>query len=307
MAESFDYDYQRMVIATLAGQPRPTRAVLRSTGQPVGARTVIGTHLVTDLSAGLPLLTLRSIHWRSVVAELLWFCSGSTNAADLRALGSTIWDEWARDDGDLGPVYGAQWRAFHGRDGRVVDQVDQLVTNLRAVAADPAHPAARRLLLTGLNPADATVAALPPCHVLAQWDVDPIHGTLTCIVTQRSADLYLGVPYNVASYALMTWLLAQMTSLRPGRLIFNFGNLHLYDNHVEAARMLLTREPAHSLPQVRIGSGPVAMPCVDWRRERGFVVRPYGGSGGESEALRPEDVRLIGYAPGPALPGEVAV
>lgn len=308
---TFDHDYQRLLLDLLSsGDTRPTRAKLASTGQPVGARTLFGRSLSVSLQHSFPLLTLRRMSIRVVAAELLWFLSGSTNAADLRALGSTIWDEWQREDGSLGPVYGAQWRAFHGRDGRVVDQVSRLVDNLRAVKKDPAHPAARRLLLTSYNPADAETAALPPCHVMAQWDVGGWRDGLSCILTQRSADAYLGLPYNVASYALLTHLLAGAVGLTPGTLTVNMGNVHLYDNHVEQARTLLGREPMRP-PDLRIqGVSADGLGMTEPRWEDGrFMLHVAPGYGVKRTPipLLPEHITVDDYEHHPALPGEVAV
>lgn len=305
---AFDHAYQRLLLATLSGQRRQTRTVLRSTGTSVDALTVFAPPpLVLNLTDDFPALTLRRISLKVVAAELLWFTSGSTNAADLRAMGAGIWDEWAREDGDLGPIYGAQWRAFHGRDGRVYDQIAVLVEDIAAVAANPAHPAARRLLLTGYNPADAQVAALPPCHVLAQWDVDHDRRALSCQVVQRSADVYLGLPYNVASYALLTHLLARVSGLVPGTLTHVIGNAHLYANHVDQAHELLRRRPMAS-PGLRIShvdSTGLVYRDLRWDGQRfgltcALVPRSF-------LPLQPDHCALVDYHPHPALSGEVAV
>lgn len=305
---TYDLPYQRLLLAILTeGQRRQTRTVLRSTGQTVDALTLFAPPpLVVDLSAAFPLLTLRRLLFKVASAELLWFLSGSTNAADLRALGSTIWDEWAREGGDLGPIYGAQWRAFHGRDGRVYDQIDALIQDLRAVVAHEAHPAARRLMLTGYNPADAQVAALPPCHVLAQWDVDHDRRRLSCQVVQRSADVYLGLPHNVASYALLTHLLAGVVGLEPGSLTYVLGNAHLYTNHEAQARELLARRPVGA-PSLRVAH----------RSDTGLLYRDLHWSGQRFELasslvnnrvpLAVGHIAAHDYHPHPALPGEVAV
>lgn len=307
---TYDHAYQRLLLALLTeGQRRPTRAVLPSTGAHVDALTLFAPPpLVVDLSAGFPLLTLRKVSLKVTAAELLWFLSGSTNASDLRALGANIWDEWAADDGALGPVYGAQWRAFHGRDGRVVDQIESLIGRLQATVADPYHPDARRLMLTGYNPADAIVAALPPCHVLAQWDVDPDARTLSCLVTQRSADVYLGLPYNVASYALLTHLLAEVAGLGVGRLVMSLGNAHLYSNHVDQARELLARR-ATPAPRLVVGhrdAAGLAYSRLSWV-DGALVLGCALPAVTTTVPLAPEHLRVTGYQPGEALPGEVAV
>lgn len=289
-------DLLRLTLDT--GRPVPTRARLASTGQHVGAREVFAPPpLRVDLRAGFPAVTTKRLAWRAVVGELLWFLSGSTNVRDLQALGVTIWDEWAREDGDLGPVYGAQWRGFHGRDGRAVDQIDRLTSALFSVAHDPAHPARRRLLLTGYNPADVDAVALPPCHVLAQWHLDPDPLTLSCHLYQRSADVFLGVPFNVASYALLTHLFAARIGAGVGDLTVSYGNLHLYDNHEAQACEQLRREP---LPLPRL-----AMPEVtgDSGNPYGFRVK----RAGVWVPPVPDDFRLDGYLHHPGLPGEVAV
>lgn len=208
-----------------------------------GTLSVFGRQARFDLRRGFPLLTTKKLHWKSVVYELLWFLRGDTNIAFLNANGVTIWDEWADDDGDLGAIYGQQWRRWRAADGGAVDQIDNLLAEIRA------NPDSRRLILTAWNPAEIADMRLPPCHVLSQFYVRD--GELSCQLYQRSADLFLGVPFNIASYALLTHLVAFVCGLRAGDFVHTFGDLHLYQNHIGQATTQLRRAPL-SPPQLRI-------------------------------------------------------
>lgn len=256
----------------------------------VGTRSVFGRQLCFDLSAGFPLLTTKKVHFRSVVVELLWFLAGSTDNRWLNERGVTIWDEWAAPDGALGPIYGAQWRRWPSADGRSIDQLSELVEGLRR------DPDSRRHLVSAWNPAvlprpgispqdNAATGhmALAPCHCLFQCYV--AQGRLSLQLYQRSADLFLGVPFNIASYALLIHLLAQQCNLAPGELVHTFGDVHLYSNHLtdEIVHEQLRREP-RALPQLEISRRPPSL--FDYR---------------------PEDFRLIGYDPHPSIRAPIAV
>ncbi|MFZ4498591.1 MAG: thymidylate synthase [Burkholderiales bacterium] len=208
-----------------------------------GTRSVFGYQMRFDLSAGFPLLTTKKLHTRSIIHELLWFLRGETNVRSLQAEGVSIWDEWADADGELGPVYGHQWRHWPARDGGEIDQIRQLVDGLRR------NPASRRHIVTAWNPADVDRMALPPCHALFQFHV--VNGRLSCQLYQRSADVFLGVPFNIASYALLTHMVAQVCELQAGDFVHTLGDAHLYLNHLEQARLQLTREPL-PLPRLRL-------------------------------------------------------
>jgi thymidylate synthase len=208
-----------------------------------GARSVFGWQMRCDLARGFPLLTTKKLHLKSIIHELLWFLSGDTNIAYLKTNGVRIWDAWADANGDLGPVYGHQWRHWPTRDSGEIDQIAQLVEALRN------HPDSRRHLVTAWNPADVERMALPPCHCLTQFYVGD--GRLSCQLYQRSADIFLGVPFNIASYALFTLMLAQVCGYSPGEFVHTFGDAHLYSNHFEQARLQLTREP-RALPTMRL-------------------------------------------------------
>lgn len=209
-----------------------------------GTLSVFGRQARFDLSQGFPLLTTKKLHLRSIIHELLWFLKGETNVAYLRDNKVTIWDEWADAKGDLGPVYGHQWRHWPKKDGSEVDQISQLVAQLKA------KPASRRHIVTAWNPAEVDQMALPPCHALFQFYVHT-DGRLDCQLYQRSADLFLGVPFNIASYALFTLMLAQVCHLKPGEFVHSFGDLHLYLNHLDQAKLQLTREPK-AAPRMRL-------------------------------------------------------
>ena len=201
-----------------------------------GTRSVFGHQMRFDLTAGFPLITTKRVHFKSVVGELLWFLSGSTNANELRDLyGVTIWDEWANPHGDLGPVYGHQWRSWPGRNGAAIDQIESVVDSIRDT------PNSRRHIVSAWNPADLDYMALPPCHALFQFHVSD--GRLSCQLYQRSADLFLGLPFNLASYALLTHMVAQQTGYEPGEFVWTGGDCHIYDNHVDQVRTQLSRDP----------------------------------------------------------------
>ena len=254
------------------GTPREDR-----TG--TGTLSIFGRQTRFDLGAGFPLLTTKKLHTTSIIHELLWFISGSTHVQPLQDAGVRIWNEWAtaeqtarfgRDAGDLGPVYGHQWRNFGATpqpggafadDG--VDQLARLVADIRK------NPMSRRLIVTGWNPREADQVALPPCHTLFQFYV--AGGKLSCQLYQRSADVFLGVPFNIASYALLTMMIAQVTDLEPGHFVHTFGDAHLYRNHLEQARLQLTREP-RPLPRMRIDAGVKSL--FDFRFEH-FTLEGY--------------------------------
>ncbi len=200
-----------------------------------GTRGVFGRQLRFDLSAGFPLLTTKKVHLKSIILELLWFLRGDSNVRWLQEQGVTIWDEWANEEGELGPVYGKQWRSWETKDGRVIDQIANVV------AAIKTNPNSRRHIVSAWNPAEVDQMALPPCHCLFQFFV--ADGKLSCQLYQRSADVFLGVPFNIASYALLTQMMAQVTGLEPGEFVHTFGDAHLYHNHFDQARTQLARTP----------------------------------------------------------------
>jgi thymidylate synthase len=208
-----------------------------------GTRSIFGYQMRFDLAAGFPLLTTKRLHVRSIIHELLWFIRGDTNIAYLKEHGVSIWNEWADPEGELGPVYGAQWRSWPARDGSTIDQLALVIGALRR------NPDSRRLVVTAWNPADVERMALPPCHCLFQFYV--ARGRLSCQLYQRSADIFIGVPFNIASYALLTHMVAHVTSLKPGEFIHTLGDAHLYSNHLEQAREQLKREPL-TLPRLII-------------------------------------------------------
>lgn len=261
------------------GFPVETRAVLPSTGRKVRALSVFGRQARFDLSAGFPLVTVKRTSFHAIASELAWFLSGSTNANDLRKHGVRIWDAWADADGGLGPIYGKQWRSWAGFNGPI-DQISRVVADVKAVAADPFHPARRRLIVSAWNPADLGGMALPPCHVLFQFNV--CDGRLSCHLYQRSADLFLGVPYNIASYALLTHLVASAAGLGVGEFIHSFADLHVYENHVAEAWALFDREP-RPLPRLKLHADATL------------------------DRFGPSMAALVGYDPHPASRAEVAV
>ena len=212
-----------------------------------GTRAVFGHQMRFDLAAGFPLLTTKKLHIRSIIHELLWFVSGDTNIRYLQDNGVSIWDEWADDNGDLGPVYGKQWRHWQTPNGREIDQLAELISMIKT------NPESRRLMLTAWNPADVPRMALPPCHCLFQFHV--AKGRLSCQLYQRSADIFLGVPFNIASYALLTHMIARICGLKPGEFVHVLGDAHLYSNHFDQAREQLSRAPG-ALPQLVIHRTP---------------------------------------------------
>lgn len=208
-----------------------------------GTRSVFGHQIRFDLAQGFPLVTTKKLHLKSIIHELLWFLKGDTNVAYLKANGVSIWDEWADEKGELGPVYGKQWRSWQGADGRVVDQISWLMAEIRR------NPDSRRLVVSAWNPAELDRMALAPCHCLFQFHV--AQGRLSCQLYQRSADIFLGVPFNIASYALLTHMIAHVSGLEAGDFVHTFGDAHLYNNHVEQAQLQLSRAP-RPLPRLRI-------------------------------------------------------
>ena len=219
------------------------RGAVRTDRTGTGTRSVFGHQMRFDLAEGFPLVTTKKLHLRSIIHELLWFLRGDTNVAYLRENGVTIWDEWADADGDLGPVYGHQWRSWPARDGGTIDQVAQVLDMIRR------SPDSRRLIVTAWNPADIGRMKLPPCHCLFQFHV--AGGRLSCQLYQRSADVFLGVPFNIASYALLTMMVAQVCDFEPGEFVHTLGDAHLYLNHVDQAREQLSRDPL-PLPVMRL-------------------------------------------------------
>ncbi|MBK8950543.1 MAG: thymidylate synthase [Flavobacteriales bacterium] len=216
-----------------------------------------------DLADGFPLVTTKKLHVKSIIHELLWFLAGDTNVQYLRDNGVRIWDEWADANGDLGPVYGYQWRSWHTPDGRVIDQIANVVEQIKR------NPDSRRLIVTAWNPADVDRMALPPCHTMFQFYV--AEGRLSCQLYQRSADVFLGVPFNIASYALLTLMVAQVCGLKPGEFVHSFGDVHLYTNHLEQARLQLSREP-RALPRMELD--PAVTDLFAFRFEH-FTLKAY--------------------------------
>ena len=228
-----------------------------------GTLSVFGHQMRFDLSKGFPLLTTKKLHIRSIIYELLWFLRGDTNIRWLNENRVTIWNEWADDNGDLGPVYGAQWRSWPTCDGDAIDQIAEVVEQIRT------NPDSRRLIVSAWNVAEVPKMALPPCHLLFQFYV--AEGRLSCQLYQRSADIFLGVPFNIASYALLTHMVAHVTGLEPGDFVHTFGDAHLYLNHLEQARTQLAREP-RSLPRLKIAR---KVDSIDDFRFEDFVITGY--------------------------------
>lgn len=221
-----------------------------------GTVSVFGHQMRFDLAASFPLLTTKRLHLRSIIYELLWFLRGETNVAYLKQHGVSIWDEWADETGELGPVYGYQWRSWPAADGRHIDQISQVIEQLKKT------PDSRRLIVSAWNVADIENMALPPCHAFFQFYV--ADGKLSCQLYQRSADIFLGVPFNIASYALLTLMVAQVTGLKPGEFIHTLGDAHLYLNHLEQAELQLAREP-YPLPQIKLN--PAVTSIFDFKYE----------------------------------------
>ncbi len=240
-----------------------------------GTRSVFGYQMRFDLATGFPLVTTKKVYTRSVVHELIWFLSGDPNITYLRDNNVGIWDEWADDNGDLGPVYGKQWRSWDAPDGRSIDQITRVTEEIRN------NPNSRRLLVSAWNVADLDDMALQPCHTMFQFYV--ADGRLSCQLYQRSADIFLGVPFNIASYALLTHMMADVCDLRPGEFIHTLGDAHLYNNHVDQARLQLSREP-RPLPTLELAPGIKSV--LDYRFD---------------------DVKILGYDPHPAIPAPIAV
>jgi thymidylate synthase len=251
------------------------RGVERGDRTGVGTLGVFGRQMRFDLAQGFPLLTTKKLHRKSIILELLWFLRGDTNVRWLQERGVSIWDEWAdRDTGELGPIYGKQWRSWSAPDGRVIDQIAAVAQGLKT------NPNSRRHIVSAWNPADVDDMALPPCHCLFQFFV--ADGKLSCQLYQRSADVFLGVPFNIASYALLTLMMAQVTGLEPGEFVHTLGDAHLYLNHLDQARLQLSREPL-PLPVMRIA------PKTD------LFAFDY------------EDFQLEGYRAHPSIPAPIAV
>jgi len=241
----------------------------------VGTISVFGYQMRFDLSKGFPVVTTKKLHLRSIIIELLWFLKGDTNIGFLQENGVSIWDDWADEKGDLGPVYGYQWRSWPNPDGTSTDQIAKLVNSLKN------NPDSRRHIVSAWNPGLVDSMALPPCHCLFQFYV--AEGKLSCQLYQRSADTFLGVPFNIASYALLTMMLAQVTGLKPGEFIHTFGDVHLYSNHLEQTRLQLSREP-RPLPVMNLN------PKID-----------------DLFAFQYSDFELVGYDPHPHIKASVAV
>ena len=240
-----------------------------------GTLSVFGHQMRFNLAEGFPLLTTKKLHIKSIVYELLWFLRGDTNVKYLQEHGVNIWNEWARENGELGPVYGAQWRSWKTPDGRAIDQISQVIDQIKS------NPDSRRLIVNAWNVGEIPSMALPPCHLLFQFYV--ADGKLSCQLYQRSADIFLGLPFNIASYSLLTMMVAQVCDLEPGEFIITLGDAHLYSNHFEQARLQLSREPLQ-LPQMRVN-----------RSVRSIFEFDY------------DDFELAGYEAHPHIKAEVAV
>jgi thymidylate synthase len=240
-----------------------------------GTLSVFGYQMRFDLQAGFPLVTTKKVHLKSIIHELLWFLKGETNVGYLKEHGVSIWNEWADPAGELGPVYGYQWRSWPAPDGRHIDQITQVVQQIKT------NPDSRRLIVSAWNVADIPSMALAPCHALFQFYVSD--GRLSCQLYQRSADVFLGVPFNIASYALLTMMMAQVTGLTPGEFILTLGDAHLYSNHLDGVRLQLEREP-RPLPTMRLSPAPQSV--LDFRYE---------------------DFKLENYDPHPSIPAPIAV
>ena len=256
------------------------RGVHKSDRTGTGTRSVFGRQLRFDLTGSFPLLTTKRVHFRSLALELLWFLRGDSNVRWLRERGVSIWDEWADEDGELGPVYGVQWRSWPTPGGGSIDQIAKVVESIRT------NPDSRRHVVSAWNPAEVDEMALPPCHALFQFYVQPQPegpGRLSCQLYQRSADMFLGVPFNIASYALLTVMVAQQTDLLPGEFVWTGGDCHVYDNHVEQVREQLSRDP-FPYPRLRLARRPASVFDYEY-----------------------EDFEVLGYRHHPAIKAPVAV
>lgn len=251
------------------------KGVRKSDRTGTGTISIFGYQMRFDLSEGFPLLTTKKLHTKSIIHELLWFLKGESNIKYLKDNGVSIWDEWADENGELGPVYGRQWRSWTTPDGKTIDQISNLIEQIKKT------PDSRRLIVSAWNVADIDKMKLPPCHTLFQFYV--AEGKLSCQLYQRSADVFLGVPFNIASYALLTMMIAQVCDLQPGEFVHTFGDAHLYNNHLEQVNVLLSRD-FRSLPQMRIN--PSVKSIFDFRFE---------------------DFELINYNPHPSIKAPVAV
>jgi thymidylate synthase len=251
------------------------QGVARSDRTGTGTLSIFGAQARFDLRERFPLLTTKKLHLKSIIYELLWFLHGETNVRYLNKHGVTIWDEWAGENGDLGRVYGAQWRDWRGANGIRVDQIDKVISEIKE------NPSSRRLIVSAWNPAEIDEMALPPCHVLFQFYIND--GELSCQLYQRSADLFLGVPFNIASYSLLTMMIAQVCGLRAGDFVHTFGDVHLYQNHLEQAREQLGRE-CRPLPRMQVN------PAITRLEDFGF-----------------EDFTLLDYNPHPSIKATIAV
>lgn len=252
-----------------------TEGVLQDDRTGVGTKSIFGHQMRFGLKDGFPLLTTKKTHFKSIVVELLWFLSGDTNICFLKENGVSIWDEWADSSGDLGPVYGQQWRSWKSHDGQSIDQISDVVSSIKH------NPASRRHMVVAYNPSDVDHMALPPCHSLFQFYV--ANGELSCHLYQRSADTFLGVPFNIASYSLLTMMIAQVCELKPGEFIHSFGDAHLYLNHQDQAKEMLTRLP-YDPPNV------VLNPAVE-----------------DLYSFTLEDISLRNYNSHPAIKAKIAV
>ena len=251
------------------------RGVVKSDRTGVGTKSIFGHQMRFDLQEGFPLLTTKKVHLRSIIHELLWFISGDTNIGYLHDNKVTIWDEWADENGDLGPVYGKQWRSWESTDGRSIDQLSEVIETIRK------NPDSRRMIVCAWNPSDVDKMALPPCHCFFQFYV--AEGRLSCQLYQRSADTFLGVPFNIASYALLTMMIAQVCGLEPGEFVHTTGDTHIYLNHFDQVKEQLSREP-RPLPVMKLN--PEVKSIFDFKYE---------------------DFELTGYDPWPAIKAPVAV
>lgn len=252
-----------------------TNGVAKSDRTGTGTRSVFGHQMRFDLGEGFPLLTTKKLHLRSIIHELLWFLRGETNVRYLQENKVSIWDEWADDQGELGPVYGKQWRSWGAPDGRTIDQISEVIDTIHE------NPDSRRLIVSAWNVGDVPQMALPPCHLLFQFYV--AQGRLSCQLYQRSADVFLGVPFNIASYALLTRMVAQVTDLKPGEFVHTLGDAHLYDNHLEQAQLQLSRQPG-PLPSMHLNEQVTSI--FDFQYE---------------------DFRLENYSPQPHIAAPVAI